>query len=94
MSPLAPFVAELESLTVTVALKEPVTGDRLILLEKGPVDSFDTSYPDGAVTTTLAVRDVPETKTVWVDEATPGQLEKGCKLLVTLMDCPWAMPII
>jgi hypothetical protein len=43
MSPLAPFIAELESLTPTVAFKEPEGDIRLILLEKGPNDPFDTS---------------------------------------------------
>jgi hypothetical protein len=43
MSPLAPFIAELESLTLTVAFKKPADDVRLILLEKGPNDVFDTS---------------------------------------------------
>ena len=66
----------------------------MILLVKVPVGIVDTSYPAGALTTTSAVKDVPETERVWVDEATPGQLEKGCKLPITEIDCPWAMPII
>jgi hypothetical protein len=66
-----------------------------MLLEKEPVGVVDASYPDGAVTTTLAVKDVPETERVCVDEANPGQLEKGCKVPITeIDDCPWAMPII